>query len=166
MSGAVAVAWIAEIQNLTETEYTMWCDAPPGPLAHLGVFNGDEYGNDKVPITPGTRYHVEWCVVPWSDGQYYRYLSGPRGIVRMYCATFEDADKLVFVNDSSGEKIGNLPIGTPHSQEYDRTWFVVRIDEKGLNWEVQDSNLLRRDILDRMRDEAATLARALITVLG
>ena len=162
----MAVAWITAIQNLSDTEYSMWCDVPPGPVAYLGVFNGAEYGNNKVPITPGARYHVEWCAVPWGNRKHYRYLSGPSGTVRMYCATFEDADKLLFVNDFSGDTIGDLPIGTPYSEEYDRIWFVLRIDEKGLNWEIQYSNLLRKEIFDGMTDRAATLARALIKVVG
>ena len=160
----MAVAWITEIQNLSHNEYAMWCDVPPGPAAYLGVFNGDVYGNNKVPIIPGTRYHVEWCAVPWSDGKHYRYLSGPRGVVRMYCATFADADKLVFVNDSSGDKIGDLPVGPPQFGYPERVWFSLIIEEDGINWEARYGDAIRRK--SGMTDKGATLARALINVLG
>lgn len=162
----MAVAWITEIQNLSDTDYKMWCDVAPGPLAYLGLFNGHDRGNDKVPITPGSRYHVEWCAVPWNNRKHYRYLRGPSGTIRMYCTTFADADKLVFVDDASEKKLGALPIGAPHSAESERVWFSLVISDNRIDFDVMYSTVVPADILNGVTVAAEKLALDLRKVLN
>lgn len=162
----MAIAWIAEVTNLTDTEYQMWCDVPSGPLAYLGIFGGRDYGNGKVPIHPRTSYHVERCAVPWKFGKHSRYLAGPEGVVRMHCTTSRGADRVVFENDSTGERIGNLAIGTPHSGEYERVSFSVIIEDEAVNWIVKYGDYAHGDFLETISNSATELAPMLSAIFG
>ena len=162
----MTIAWIAEVANLTDTEFQMWCDVPPGPLAYLGIFGGKDYGNDKVTIHPKTSYHVERCAVPWNFGKHSRYLAGPEGAVRMHCTTSGGADRIVFENDLTGERIGDLAIGTAHSGEYERVSFSLVIEDEAINWFVKYGAHAHGDFLETMSNSARKLAPMLRVILG
>ena len=160
----MAIAWITEIRNLSDTDYAMWCDVPPGPSAFLGIFNGNDYGNRRVPIKVRSAYEVEQCAVPRSTGRCFRYLGGPRGVVRMYCSDVDGAERLVFENNVTGAKIGDLPIGETRSSETECVWFAITIDGSGIGWEVRYTNALIFSM--GFSYAAEKLAPALIKVLG
>ena len=162
----MTIAWIAEVANFTDTEYQTWCDVPSGPLAYLGVLGGKDCGNDKVPIHPKTFYHVERCAVPWNFGKHFRYLAGPQGVVRMHCTTASGADRIVFENNATGERIGNLSIGSPHSGEYERVSFSIIIEDEAINWLVKYGDCAHGDFLETISKSATRLAPMLSAILG
>ncbi len=163
----MAGAWITEIHNSWDKTYHMWCTNPPGPSAHLGVFDGKDYGNAKVPIPPGKRYQgVEWCAIPWYDGKHFRYLSGPGGTVRMHSGAVRDADRVVFVDDATSREIGDMPIGSASSGSLERVSLALVIDNKGVKWEVRDSSRVATEILTGLAAAALSLAPELLKALA
>ena len=139
---------------------------PWGPLAYLGIFGGKDYGNGKVPINPNSSCHVERCAVPWNFGKHSRYLAGPGGVVRMHCTTSKGVDRIVFADGSSGAKIGNLPIGTAHSGEYERVSFSLVIEDQAIHWIVKYGDCAHGDFLETISNSAKELAPVLSTLLG
>lgn len=160
----MTVAWITEIHNRTDTQYRMWCTVPPGPLGFLGVFDGKDYGNDEVPLKARGNYRVELCKVPyWNLRRHYRYLGGPNGTVRMYCATIGDVGRIVFANGDTDERLGDLPIGSPNKFEPMRLALII--EDEAITWCPQYPGVLTKRVLCELRASARRLAPAISATL-